>query len=85
MLSPSAQTIFPQNPSSGDDPNYFHAGISFTIEAQSYLKIGRVDRQQGSVVSRCGQIFKSQKKFPPKEYFENGNIQRRPHDVGLRP
>ena len=51
MLSPSANTIFPPNPSSGGDQNYFHAGISFTIVAQSYLKIGRRDRQQGSVAS----------------------------------
>jgi hypothetical protein len=70
-LSPSANTIFAQIPGSGGDQIYFHAGISFTIVTQSYLKIGRRDRQEGTVVfpvyETDRRFFKVQKKFPPKK------------------
>jgi hypothetical protein len=60
----------------------------FTIVAQSYLKIGRCDRQEGSGVLTAfqadGRFFKIQKKFLPKKFFENGNTQRRLHDGDLR-
>src|SRR4029077_1779383 len=45
-LSSSANTIFAPIPGSGGDQNYFHADISFAIVTQSYLKIGRFDRQE---------------------------------------
>jgi hypothetical protein len=62
--------------------------VLFSIVAQSYLKIGRCDRQEGSGVPTAfqadGRFFKIQKKFPLRKFFENGNTQQGLHDGNLR-
>jgi hypothetical protein len=47
--------------------------VFFSIVAQSYFKIGRCDRQEGSSILAAfqtdGCFFKAQKKIPPKKFF----------------
>jgi hypothetical protein len=49
-LSFSANTTFAPIPGGGGDQNYFHTTFLLRYVTQSHLKIGRCDRQEGSVV-----------------------------------